>query len=129
MKKEVREWEGLDEIVEAQLNQMQEDMFNRAKEERDASIVKSETWEEFMGALNQKKIVVAPWCEKVECEEDVKERSKEDSKAAENEGEEILTGAAKTLCLPLEQESIEEGTKCFACDECATKRALWGRSY
>ena len=55
-----------------------------------------------MSELNQKKIVLTPWCEEEESEKLVKERSKEESKTAENEGEEILTGAAKTLCLPLE---------------------------
>lgn len=104
-------------------------MFNKAKEERDASISKANDWETFMGEVNQKKIVMAPWCQRVECEAEVNERSKEDSKAAENEGEEILTGAAKTLCLPMEQDPIEEGTNCFACGQTATRRALWGRSY
>jgi len=31
------------------------------------------------------------------------------------EDEEVLTGAAKTLCIPFEQDPIQEGTRCFAC--------------
>ena len=81
---------------------MQVDMLVKAKKERDDSIGKAYNWEQFMTELNQKKIVLTPWCEEEASEKEVKERSKEESKAAENEGEEILTGAAKTLCLPLE---------------------------
>ena len=44
-------------------------------------------------------------------------------------GEEVLTGAAKTLCIPFESTPLKEGAKCFACGETATVKALWGRSY
>ncbi len=92
-------------------------------------MAKAYNWEQFMSELNQKKIVLTPWCEEEESEKIVKERSKEESKTAENEGEEILTGAAKTLCLPLDQPPLPEGTKCFITGKPATKWALWGRSY
>lgn len=55
-----------------------------------------------MQELNKKKIVMTPWCESEESEAQVKAKSKEESEKAENEGEEILTGAAKTLCIPIE---------------------------
>lgn len=48
---------------------------------------------------------------------------------AANEGEVLLTGAAKTLCIPFNQPELAEGSKCFACGEPATTTALWGRSY
>jgi len=46
-----------------------------------------------------------------------------------NEEEAQLTGAAKTLCIPFEQEKMPAGTKCFACGKDADVFALWGRSY
>jgi len=46
-----------------------------------------------------------------------------------NEDEALLTGAAKTLCIPFEQQPLPEGTKCFACGKDAKVKALWGRSY
>lgn len=95
-------WDGLLERISAELEQMQKDMYAKAKQERDDSIGKAYNWEQFMSELNQKKIVLTPWCEEEASEKEAKERSKEESKAAENEGEEILTGSAKTLCLPLE---------------------------
>lgn len=111
------------------LEQIYSDMYNRAKEIRDSRIFEASTWEDFMSQLNKKNLILAPWCEAIECEEKVKARSKEESLALENEGEEVLTGSAKTMCLPLQQKAIEEGEKCFACEAKATKRALWGRSY
>lgn len=36
---------------------------------------------------------------------------------------------AKTLCLPLEQPDLPEGTLCFASGKPAKNWALWGRSY
>jgi len=59
---------------------MQIDMFNKAKTERDESMAKAYNWEQFMSELNQKKIVLTPWCEEEESEKLVKEWSKEELK-------------------------------------------------
>jgi prolyl-tRNA synthetase len=104
-------------------------MFTRAKALRDSHISKAYDWATFMTELNKKNLVLTPWCETEESEQEVKKRSKEESTKAENEGEEILTGAAKTLCIPLEQPELPEGTKCFITGAPATKWVLWGRSY
>ena len=89
-----------------------------------------------MKAINERKQTMSPWCNVQQCEIDVKERSKndsiaalEESKEAGNEEESLLTGAAKTLCIPNEQSEVEEGKMCFACGKPATCTALWGRSY
>jgi len=81
---------------------MQTDMFERALKARNDHIGRAYNWEDFMSELNKKNIVLTPWCESEESEDLVKLRSKEESSKAENEGEEVLTGAAKTLCIPLE---------------------------
>lgn len=91
-----------------------------------------ENWEDFMAALQNRDIVMAPWCNCQQCEIDVKDRSKEESLAAmENmNSEEVqLTGSAKTLCIPFEQPQLKPGAVCFACGKPATVTALWGRSY
>jgi hypothetical protein len=89
-----------------------------------------------MEALDHKFICLAPWCNTVKCEKAVKDRSKEESIAKmleKNEDEAVLTGSAKTLCIPfsLGKQNFEEGdtTKCFHCGEPAKVTALWGRSY
>ncbi len=67
-------------------------------------------------------------CFDEEEEKKVKLRSKEEASQL-SASESHLTGAAKTLCIPLEQESIKEGEKCFFTGRPAKKRVLWGRSY
>lgn len=99
------------------LEEIQKDMFERAKVKRDSCIVKAENWDEFINALNNKMMVLAPWCDEVDVEEDVKAKTK---------GE---MGAAKTLCMPFDQPELPEGTVCFASGKPAKKWALWGRTY
>ncbi|XP_020523238.1 proline--tRNA ligase, cytoplasmic isoform X3 [Amborella trichopoda] len=109
--------DNLVESVREVLESIQESMFKTAKEKRDACIVKAKTFEDFAAAINNKKMVLVPWCDEEEVEKEVKARTK---------GE---TGAAKTLCSPFDQEPVPEGTLCFATGKPAKKWTLWGRSY
>jgi len=59
-------------------------------------------------------------------EGEVKARSGAEAK---EDAESHLKGAAKTLCIPMDQEPIKEGEKCFYTGQPAKKRVLWGRSY
>jgi len=80
--------------------------------------------------LNDGCRVLTPWCKERSCEENVKEKSGiESKKLAESETKVQLSGAAKSLCMPLDQEKIKEGEKCFLCGKDAVTRVLWGRSY
>ena len=40
----------------------QKDMYERAAERYAACMEKATTWEDFMGALERKHMVLAPWC-------------------------------------------------------------------
>jgi prolyl-tRNA synthetase len=62
-------------LINELLNQIQSDMFLRAQKLRDSRIIRLETWERFVVTLNEKCLILSPWCERVECEESVKERS------------------------------------------------------
>ena len=104
-------------------------MLNRAIEERKNRIKHVDNWDDFMKEVNAKNQCLTPWCDVEACEDKVKEKSKVQSQEAENAGEDILTGSAKTLCIPFDQEPLAEGQKCFACGEAAKVKALWGRSY
>jgi prolyl-tRNA synthetase len=55
-------------------------------------------------------------------EEEAEEKVKKDSAVGSSMG-------AKTLCLPLEQPPLPEGTLCFVTGKPAKNWALWGRSY
>jgi len=108
-------------------------MYERALKTRDDHMKEASNWEEFMAALNARNIVQTPWCHVTECELKAKEKSKEESlKVMQEAGEdeEVLTGSAKTLCIPFTPKTpLVPGEKCFHCGAEAKVKALWGRSY
>ena len=65
--------------VPAILEEMQAEMFARAKAKRDAAVVTVTSWDGFVAALDEKKMVLTPWCETKESEELVKKRTQADS--------------------------------------------------
>ncbi|PWA83624.1 Proline--tRNA ligase cytoplasmic [Artemisia annua] len=105
--------------VKAMLDDIQQSMFDVAKQKRDACIQVIRTWDEFTEALSQKKLILAPWCDEKEVELEVKAKTKAE------------TGAAKTLCSPLkdDQPEMPEGTLCFASGKHAKTWTYWGRCY
>ena len=125
---EFMDWDNLDQIP-AKLEEIQDDMYKRAQGVLADRTKEANNWEDFMTHLNNKNIILSPWCNTTECEEAVKDKSAEDSKALTSDEEEALTGSAKTLCMPFEQEPLQPGMKCFFCEKMAVTRALWGRSY
>lgn len=133
---------GIADRVLTELRDIQKSTFEKARVVRDEHIVRVEAWSEFVPALERKCMVLAAWCEQLACEEDVKERSAEESaKRLEEAGEgesdaRALSGAAKTLCIPFEEELARLGVDklgdcvgCFACERPANAFTLWGRSY
>ncbi|CAN1309611.1 Proline--tRNA ligase, cytoplasmic [Linum perenne] len=109
--------DSLADQVNNLLGNIQQSLFDAAKQKREASIEVAKTWDEFKDALAQKKMILAPWCDEEEVEKDVKERTR---------GE---MGAAKTLCSPFDQPEVPDGTLCFASGKPAKKWSYWGRSY
>lgn len=126
-------WADLAEQIPKLLDTIHNDMYNRALAIRDDHMKEAATWQEFMNALNGRNIVQTPWCNDQECEKAAKDKSKEESlKIMEEAGEEeeVLTGSAKTLCIPFEPKTpIKSGDICFHCGKEAKVKALWGRSY
>lgn len=49
--------------VKDMLDNIQQSLFDLAKQKRDACIQVVHTWEEFAEALSQKKMILAPWCD------------------------------------------------------------------
>ena len=124
--------EGIAQQCKDLLELIHKEMFDKALQARLSHTKEVETWDDFMAALAERHICLAPWCNEQQCEVTVKDRSKEESLAALEAGdadELLLTGSAKTLCLPYKQEPLKEGAVCFHCGKAATTRALWGRSY
>ncbi|KAL9809969.1 putative proline--tRNA ligase [Arabidopsis thaliana] len=110
------------EQVKDLLEKIQSNLYDVAKRKVEECTQKVETWDEFVEALSQKKLILAPWCDKVEVEKDVKRRTRGDETGGGG-------GGAKTLCTPLEQPELGEETLCFASGKPPKKWSYWGRSY
>lgn len=119
----------LEKAIPDMLNDMHEAMLAKARANLQNSIVQVERFENVMDALNSKKVVLVPWCEAIPCEERVKAETGRLSQEAATEGTAIMTGAMKTLCIPMEQPTTPLPQLCFACDSRPKRWALWGRSY
>ncbi|KAI9093781.1 hypothetical protein DFS34DRAFT_652341 [Phlyctochytrium arcticum] len=114
------------------LTEIQANMFAKAKAVRDKQLVRLETWDKFVDTLNQKCLILTPWCEREVCEDEVKENSARQAVGDEEQDEKAPSMGAKTLCIPFKQpeDGVKEGvTKCFACGENAKSYTMWGRSY
>eukprot|EP00400_MALV-I_sp_L67-5_P000385 gene385-679_t len=115
------------------LVQIHKEMLERAEAKLNSAVVKITTWDEVIPVLQQKKMVLAPWCEEEWTEKEIKEKTKDTQQASvvneEEGGAPALTGAMKPLCIPLEQPDMPEGTKCFFTGKPAKRWCLWGRSY
>ena len=85
-------------LVQAIMATMQKEMLARAVAERNGMITTCLDWAGFVPALDKKHMVLTPWCECPESEEEVKKKT-----TAESEG-----GGAKTLCIPFEQPPLPE---------------------
>uniref|UniRef100_A0A0G4FJG8 proline--tRNA ligase n=1 Tax=Chromera velia CCMP2878 TaxID=1169474 RepID=A0A0G4FJG8_9ALVE len=129
--------ENLVTELNALLEKIQQSLFDKAAQLRQEGIAKISTFAEVMPALNNRKCVLAPWCEEEATEDEIKketQRLSEEMAQTQAEVEEegaapALTGAMKTLCIPLNQPEMPEGTKCFWTGKPAKSWTLWGRSY
>lgn len=123
----------LAEGVARLLETIQETMLENARRERDERVSIVTDWTGFLSALDKGNMVLAPWSETMESEEWVKKETKRLAEAAAGQASDeraALSGAAKTLCIPMDQPAMPEGQMCFTgCGKPAMAWALWGRSY
>lgn len=115
---------------------MQQEMLARATATRDACQKRCTEWKQLLDALDSRCTALVPHCTSAECEKNIKQRTAdaateiEDTPDDDNgEQAEKLTGAAKSLCIPLQQPELPQGTKCIGCDALAQNWTLFGRSY
>ena len=93
------------------LDQMQSEMFQRAKDHRDAHIYDAHNYDEFKDiAENKPGFIRAMWCGDPECEAKIKEDT-----------------TVTSRCMPFEQEEIATG--CVCCNKPAKKLVYWGKAY
>jgi len=129
--------------IKSLLDDFQRSLFEKAKKTLDKHTVTVDNWKEFNDALDERNIVLAPWCGDEKCEESIKARSgeaadkkekaakKSKTESSEQSGavKEKLTGAAKSLCIPFKQPSLNDFATCVGCHNSAKTYCLFGRSY
>ncbi len=110
-KKEVVELKVLKSKIKSTLEDIQKNLFNRAKDFLEKNIIEVESWQEFIKAIKEKKLVFALWCGSVECEELIKDK----------------TNGAKSINIPFGQKNLKG--KCIHCDKDAEFKAYFAKSY
>jgi len=117
--------------VQEVLDGIQTELYAKALAQRDERLAQIDEWKDFSPNLNAGKLVLIPFCGDKDCEEKIKEKSKEEAADVEVAGG--LKMGAKSLCVPHEDKyNIACPAKCI-CPDCpstgVTRRTLFGRSY
>lgn len=108
--KKVVSMDGLKDYVVHLLDDIQQEMFNRAKRFRDEGMSRADNWEDFCAALDKGGFVSAHWDGTPETEEKIKEMTK-----------------ATIRCIPL-NNPLEPG-KCVLTGNPSQQRVLFARAY
>ena len=107
---------ALDELLEKVrilLEQMQKDIFEKAKKFREENSYQIDDWSEFKKHFQEKEIsgfVYSHWCGNDACEREINEELQ-----------------ATIRCIPLEQK--EENGKCIKCSKESKKRVIFAKAY
>ena len=109
--KESMSMDGLANTVHVLLNDIQENIYQKAKTYRDNNITQADSWEEFVKLLDEKGgFISAHWDGTAETEEKIKELAK-----------------ATIRCIPL--NNIKEEGKCILTGKPSAERVLFARAY
>jgi prolyl-tRNA synthetase len=104
-------WEGIEDTIEKLLEDIQENIYNKALNFRNDNITNVETWDEFLKVLDDKGgFVAAHWDGTSETEEKIKELTK-----------------ATIRCIPLDNK--QESGKCVLTGKESKERVLFARAY
>lgn len=116
--------------VKDMLETIQTELYCSAIKERDQLMASIDKWEEFSPNLNAGKLVLVPFCGEKDCEEAIKDKTKEEAADVEVQGG--LKMGAKSLCVPIEDKyNVKCPPICIrpGCGGKAERRTLFGRSY
>jgi len=105
--------DGIADYIENLLNEIQENLYQRALKRLKENTSVAETWEDFAAAVEKGGFVYACWDGTTETELKIKE----------------LTGAT-TRCIPFEAPTTEPGSgKCILTGKDSTQRVLFAKAY
>ncbi|MBS3142327.1 proline--tRNA ligase [Candidatus Woesearchaeota archaeon] len=97
--------------VSVMLESMQHDLYRKAEEFLESSIVEAKSWKEFTDAIQKRKLVKGIFCGEIECEDTIKDK----------------TGGASSRCIPLDDEPVEGN--CLHCGNPAQHKIFYSKSY
>uniref|UniRef100_A0A914DV96 proline--tRNA ligase n=2 Tax=Acrobeloides nanus TaxID=290746 RepID=A0A914DV96_9BILA len=120
--------DGLVDKAKELLEEIHLDMYKKQEQIRDEHLKLCLDWSTFLTYLDDKNLMLSPFCGQPECEEQIKDASKREESI--EAGIQAAMGA-KTLCIPLEQPKQELPQACINvnCQNKAQFFALFGRSY
>jgi prolyl-tRNA synthetase len=103
--------DNLENTIEELLVEIQKNLLEKARNNRDKNTFVAKSLDEFTAILQEKTgFVKAMWCEDKACEEKIKE-----------------VAGASSRCIPFEQEEI--GDTCVCCGKKAKHMVYWGKAY
>lgn len=108
--KSTESFDGIELYIEKLLNDIQENMFNKAKSFRDSHTREANTWEEFLEMIEQPGFISAHWDGTPETEEKIKELTK-----------------ATIRCIPL--NNPQEDGVCVYSGKPSKERVIFARAY
>ncbi|CAG9764840.1 unnamed protein product [Ceutorhynchus assimilis] len=114
--------------IQELLQDIHDNMYKKALNDLETHKVLLTDWSLFAKNLDQKKIILAPFCGNVDCEDKIKA----DSVREEDAEPGAPSMGAKALCIPLTQPAeIKSSDKCIhpACTRAPKYYTLFGRSY
>lgn len=103
--------DGITEYIVELLNDIQQNLFNKAKKYREENIIKTDNWDEFVKLLDQKGgFISAHWDGTTETEAAIKEKTK-----------------ATIRCIPF--DNVQEEGKCILTGKPSKQRVLFALAY
>ncbi|BFZ58924.1 ribose-phosphate pyrophosphokinase 1 [Savitreella phatthalungensis] len=117
------------------LNAVHDAMYAKAKAEYDDHVKQISEWEKFVPLLDEKNVLLVPFCKEEKCEDAIKDKSARQAVDGDDTpvDERAPSMGAKSLCIPLEQPESEQQVAQRDCiGGCGMKAKCWtlfGRSY
>ncbi|KAK5648583.1 hypothetical protein RI129_003475 [Pyrocoelia pectoralis] len=111
------------------LENIQQNLFNKASDEFTKHTVQVTDWSQFTPTLDKKNVILSPFCGEMECEDKIKADSTRDASEVAEVGAPSM--GAKSLCIPLEQPPMKPNARCIHpnCNRKPKFYTLFGRSY
>ncbi len=105
--------DSINEEVENLLNDIQENLFNAAKERMENRIYDVTDYEDFKTTAEEKPgFIRAMWCGQESCENSIKDET-----------------TVTSRCIPFDEEQVRLSDTCVYCGEEAQTMVVWGKAY